>query len=364
MVRRRLLSTGGVLLAGLALAGCSTVEGAGPSAPSSSARDSTQPVPPSSASTRPSPAPASPRPATTRLSPAPATTAPNPVSIEALIGKTYDGSGLTLGAERGSTAAYRQYYATYRGDGLTISGRINIPRGTGPFPAVVLAHGYVDPGEYTNGETMLRERDYLARQGYVTLHVDYRNHAQSSTDPEAESTLRLGYTVDTINAALALQKDPRVDPDRIALVGRSMGGGVVYNALVVRPGLFKAAVAYAPVSSDAVDNFDRWVRPDSSRSGVADKVIARLGTPEQRPANWAAVSPRSFFGRIQDPLMIHHGTADEECPIAWSEQTVNALKAAGKPVSYDVYPGQRHTMTSQWPLSIRRSEAFIAKHLA
>ena len=118
------------------------------------------------------------------------------------------------------------------------------------------------------------------------------------------------------------------------------------------------------MSSDAVDNFDKWVRGDASRSGVADEVVSRLGTPEKQPANWAAVSPRTFFGRIEDPLMIHHGTADEDCPIAWSQQTVAALKAAGKPVTYFVYPGQRHTMTSQWPLSIRRSEAFIAKHLA
>ncbi len=353
------------MLAGLTLAGCTEDSGPTTAVPIRVAgTQPTQPVPSRSAGAGSSGASASPRPATTTVNPAPATTAPNPVSIQALIDRTYDGSGLRLGAERGSTSAYRQYYATYRGDGLTISGRINIPRGEGPFPAVVLAHGYVDPLEYTNGQTMLRERDYLARQGYVTLHVDYRNHAQSSKDPQADDTLRLGYTVDTINAALALQQDSRVDPDRIALIGRSMGGGVVYNALVVRPGLFKAAVAYAPVSSDAVDNFEKWVRPDRSRSMVADAVITRLGTPEQQPANWAAVSPRTFFDRTQDPLMIHHGTADEECPIAWSQQTVAALKAAGKPVSYYVYPGQQHTMTSQWPLSIRRSEAFIAKRLA
>jgi dienelactone hydrolase len=296
----------------------------------------------------------------------PSTTAPasrpaaNPVSIQALIDKTYTGGDLRLGTERGSTSAYRQYYATYRGNGLTISGRINIPRGDGPFPAVVLAHGYVDVDEYTNGETMLRERDYLARQGYVTLHIDYRNHAQSSKDPDAEGNLRLGYTEDAITAALALQKDSRVDPDRIALIGRSMGGGVVYNALVVKPGLFKAAVAYAPVSSDTVDNFDKWTRGDDERSGAAARIIKQIGTPEDQPRNWAAVSPRTYFSRITEPLMIHHGTADEDCPIAWSEETVAALKKAGKPVTFHVYPGQRHTMVAQWPLSIRRSEAFIA----
>jgi dipeptidyl aminopeptidase/acylaminoacyl peptidase len=143
-----------------------------------------------------------------------------------------------------------------------------------------------------------------------------------------------------------------------------MGGGVVYNVLVVRPGLFRAAVAYAPVSSDTVDNFDKWVRRDTSRTGAARAVIGRLGTPEADPAAWAATSPRTYFGRITEPLLIHHGTADEDCPIAWSRESVAALRAKGKSVELDVYPGGRHTLTSpQWDTSIRRTEAFLAKHL-
>lgn len=289
--------------------------------------------------------------------------APYPVSLPALMAVKYDGHGLRLGSERGSTSAYRQYFATYEGDGLTISGRINIPRGTGPFPAVVLAHGYVDPDQYTNGETMLRERDHLARAGYVTLHIDYRNHAQSDDDPDNDVALRLGYTEDAINAALALQHYPLVDPDRIGLVGRSMGGGVVYNALVVRPGLFKAAVAYSPVSSDAVDNFNHFIRRNATRSDLVNRVISQLGPPEPQSQRWADASPRTFFDRVTDPLMIHHGTRDESCPIAWSAETVAALKAAGKAVDYHVYPGQRHTFTDQWQLSIRRTTAFLDRHL-
>lgn len=287
----------------------------------------------------------------------------NSLSLRNLMVKPYDGRNLRLGSERGSTAAYRQYYATYQGSGLTISGRINIPRGTGPFPAVVLAHGYVDPKVYTNGGTMLRERDYLARQGYITLHIDYRNHAQSSNDPSNGANLRLGYTEDAINAALALQKDPRVDPNRIGLIGRSMGGGVVYNALVVKPDLFKAAIAYAPVSSNQVENFDKWVRRDPERDGDAAAVIRTLGTPEANPAAWAQTSAGTFFDRVSDPLMIHHGTADEDCPIRWSNEAVATLKAKGKQVTYHVYPGERHTMTAQWPLSIQRSKSFLDQHM-
>jgi dipeptidyl aminopeptidase/acylaminoacyl peptidase len=306
--------------------------------------------------------PTSGTPSTQKPAPDPA---PDPASIAALIATTYDGGNLVLGRERGSTDAYRQYFATYESNGLTISGRINIPRGPGPFPAVVLAHGYVDPAVYTNGETMLRERDHLARRGYVTLHIDYRNHAQSDKDPRNDANLRAGYTVDAINAGLALKKAQVVDPDRVALIGRSMGGGVVYNALVVRPGLFRAAVAYAPVSSDSVDNFDRWVRPDSTRASAARDVMRRLGTPEANPAAWAATSPRTYFARITEPLLIHHGTADEDCPIAWSRASVAALRAEGTSVELDVYPGGRHTLTSpQWDTSIRRTEAFLAQHLA
>ena len=229
----------------------------------------------------------------------------------------------------------------------------------------MLAHGYVDPAEYTNGETMLRERDYLARQGYVTLHIDYRNHAQSSKDPGNDANLRNGYTIDAINAALALKAYPAVDPERVALIGRSMGGGVVYNAIVAKPGVFQAAVAYAPVSSDSVDNFNKWVRRDPSRSGAASKVIARLGTPEAQPAKWAATSARTYFDRITEPLMIHHGTIDEDCPLAWSRESVAALKAAGKSVEYFTYPGQPHVFTTgPWTTSIQRSVAFLQQHLA
>jgi dipeptidyl aminopeptidase/acylaminoacyl peptidase len=303
--------------------------------------------------------------ATTPVPTTPATTTerPDPASIPALIAADYDGHNLKLGREGGSTNAYRQYYATYQGDGLTISGRINIPRGKGPFPAVVLAHGYVPIGQYTNGATMLREREHLARHGYVTLHIDYRNHAQSSDDPDLGTDLRTGYVKDAINAGLALRQFGSVDPDRIGIVGRSMGGGVVYGAIVVRPDLFKAAVAYSPVSSDTVDTFNKWIRRDSSESGPVGKILARLGTPEANPEKWATTSPRNYFDRITAPVLIHHGTADEECPIAWSEESVAALKAAGKQVTYDVYPGERHTFTSQWPLSIRRTEAFLDRHL-
>jgi dipeptidyl aminopeptidase/acylaminoacyl peptidase len=297
---------------------------------------------------------------TTAAPPPPSATPAPPLSPETLFTKTYDGRNLTVGREVGSTDAYQQNLATFEGDGLTISGRLLVPRGNGPFPAVVLAHGYADPAVYDNTTQMSRERDYLARQGYVVLLVDYRNHAGSSKDPNADANLRLGYAVDVINAAKALQQDPKVIPDRIALMGRSMGGGVTYTALVAAPGMFKAAIAYAPVSSNTVDNFEKWTRPDRQ---TASRVVATLGEPAANPDAWAKTSPRTYFNRITEPVMIHQGTADLSCPIAWAEASVSALKAAGKSVEYLTYAGQPHVFTNgPWTTSIQRSVDFLKHH--
>jgi dipeptidyl aminopeptidase/acylaminoacyl peptidase len=299
----------------------------------------------------------------TTTAPAPST-APDPVSLPALFEREYDGRGLRLGRELASTASYRQYSVTYRSGDLRISGVLDVPRGTGPFPALVLAHGYIDPEIYQNGQGMRRELDWFGRHGFVTLHVDYRNHAGSDDDPAAERDLRLGYTEDVINAVLALRSwDGPVDDDRVGLVGRSMGGGVVYNVLTVRPGLVDAAVVFAPVSSNAVDSFERWIRPDPGRSGLASRILRRYGEPADNPDFWRNVSPRTFFNRITEPVLIHHGTSDDSCPVRWSRQTAAAMERGGVDVTLRIYPGEEHAFGPQWPLSMDRTTTFLRRQL-
>jgi dipeptidyl aminopeptidase/acylaminoacyl peptidase len=296
--------------------------------------------------------------------PTPAAKPPHPVSLPALMAKKYDGRGLRLGPEVGSTGSYRRHTVTYRSGDLTISGVLNVPRGKGPFPALVLAHGHIDTDIYVNGQGMARELDWFGRHGFVTLHVDYRNHAWSDADPQAETALRLGYTEDVINAVHALRDwDGPVDDDRVGLVGRSMGGGVVYNVLTVQPGLVDAAVVFAPVSSDTVDNFERWIRPDPGRAGVAARILRRYGEPDANPGFWRDVSPRTFFDRVTEPILIHHGTSDDTCPIRWSRRTAAALERAGADVTLRVYPGEEHAFGPQWPLAMERTTAFLREHL-
>ncbi|HKE51494.1 MAG TPA: alpha/beta fold hydrolase [Actinomycetes bacterium] len=304
-------------------------------------------------------------PSTATATPSPTADRPSPVSLQALMAKEYNGRQLRVGRVLASTSEYTRHFVTYKSGKLTISGIMNVPDGNGPFPVLILNHGYIDPAIYTNGRGLAREQDYLAREGYVVLHTDYRNHAQSDDDPTAELTLRLGYTEDVINAVLAVKRSrlPYLDKERIGLLGRSMGGGVTLNALVVKPGLVDAAVVFAPVSSNTVDNFNRWIRRDPVRNRLAERIIERYGSPERNPQFWRDVSPRTFFDRITEPILIHHGTDDESCPIRWSRQTLAALDKAGKDTRLFVYQGEHHAFIPDWPLSMRRTVAFFDREL-
>ena len=350
---------GVVTLAMTAAVACSSDDAVSP-APSPSATSTTPsastPATPSTPST-PSAGPTSPSAAPTGTKTP--TTPPHPVSLQALMAKKYNGGNLRLARVLARNPAYTRYHVTYTSGRLRISGIMNVPTTPGPHPALVLNHGYIDPAVYTNGRGLMREQDYLARRGYVVLHTDYRNHAQSSDDPSAERDLRLGYAEDAINAVLALRTSEYVDPDRIGMLGRSMGGGVTYNALVAQPGLIKAAVVFAPVSSDAVDNFDRWVRNERP---VATTILRAYGEPARNPTFWRNLSAVNFFDRVTEPVLIHHGASDSTCPIAWSRETLAALKAAGKDATMYTYPGEEHAFGPAWPTSMARTVAFLKQH--
>ncbi len=285
------------------------------------------------------------------------------MSLPALMGGTYDGSDLRLGQVLAANDAFTKYAVTYRGGDLAISGVLYVPTGPGPFPGVVLNHGYIDPAVYVTGQGLQIEQDYLARSGFVVLHTDYRNHAGSDRDPDNDLRLRLGYTEDTINAVLALRRSglPGLDPERIGMLGRSMGGGVTLNALVVQPGIVDAAVIYASVSSNTVDNHQKWTR--GQRPDLAAEIETAYGSPEADPQFWADVSPRTFADRIEVPVLVHHGTADTTCPIEWADATVAALQQGGVDVTYQRYPGEGHAFSTAWADSMATTVAFFRQHL-
>ena len=286
---------------------------------------------------------------------------PNPVSLPALFDENITGGGLQRGRLIGDFGAYRSYEATFRSGRLTISGVLNVPEGEGPFPAVVLNHGYIEPTVYETGQGMTREQDHLARAGFVVLHNDYRGHAASDDVEQVDLEFRLGYTRDAIAAVKALRGMPEVRDDQVALAGRSMGGGVVFNALVADPELVDAAVVWASVSTRFVDNFRQWT--ETERPDRAAEVTERWGTVDENPSFWAGLSSRTYFDRIEAAVMMHHGTLDESCPYPWAEATRDALRRADVDLSFQSYEGEYHTFYRDWDLSMQRTVDFLRSEM-
>ncbi|PKH42211.1 Prolyl oligopeptidase family protein [Nocardioides alpinus] len=347
------------------LAACSGTETAGPTPTSET------PAPSSSAST-PTEEPTASEEPTEQPTEEPTEDPPNPISVAALAAADLTGGDLRLGAVRERTPDYTSYDVTFAsttaGKGtapLRISGVLNVPTGRAPggdqgWPAVVLAHGYIDPAYYVRGQGMTRERGFLAQRGFVALHVDYRNHAESTDDPRVQQAVRLGYSADVAAAVHALRdsRDVRVDPDRVALFGRSMGGGVMLKALAAEPGLFAAGVGWASVSSLEAENFDQFQRPDAPLAELKADFRGRHGLPGEDPEFWRGVSSRPAFGDITEPVLLVHGRFDDTCPPPWARATQRALTQAGVDSTLEWYD-DAHAFGPAFIAAMDRTVAFL-----
>lgn len=283
------------------------------------------------------------------------------LSLPRLMREQPDGGRPRILRTEVTTDAYTRSQVIYRSGDRRTSGVLLRPHGEGPFPAIVLNHGYIDPAVYRTGQGLAREQDALARAGFVVLHTDYGGHAASDPIGRLEQESRLAYTTDAVNAVAALRALPYVDDERLAMLGRSMGGAVTMNALVTHPGLVRAAVLYASVSSELVENIEHFTA--RSRPDRAQEIYVMFGSPRENPGFYADLSPRTFFDRITEPLLVHHGTADATCPPRWATETQRAMRAAGVRSRLRWYDGEDHAFYARWQDSMDHTIAFLRRQL-
>ena len=283
---------------------------------------------------------------------------PAEVSLDALANQEFNGSDLKLIKKISSANNYTEYQVSYLSEKLTISGVLYIPKGKGPFPGLVLGHGYINPKIYKNGQGMKREQSYLASNGFVVLHTDYRNHSFSSNDKLSPIKFRMDYSIDVANAAMALKNSDlkSLDKSKISYLGRSMGGGIGFNLAVSTSDIFVAYVLYAPTSANYPQNFNKWGRYNPARSKPIRDFV---GLPEDNPEFWKGVSPENYWHKTTAPIMIHHGVEDKSCSISWARSAVKGLKTAQKAVVFFEYPGEGHNLYASWNKSMIRTMNFL-----
>ena len=283
------------------------------------------------------------------------------VTLRSLAARPAESPTLTIGDQLGAEPTYTTRAAAYPSGGLVVSAVLHQPKGGGTFPAVVLVHGGVSASDYTTGGELKREQVALAQAGYVVLVTDLRGFAASDPDP-SPGDVDMGATWDIVNAARALAgtSSLHVDPERIALVGHSLGGLQVINAMVAAPSVAQAVVAIAPASTTVWQNVERFLKP--GEEGYTT-VVGPHGTQQENPQFWADVSPATFAANATAPLLIVQGTADQVVDPAWTPATATAWKAAGKRIVVAPVEGADHFLDPQWQKGFDALVAFLDKEL-
>ncbi len=299
-----------------------------------------------------------------------------PYTLESLRQRSYPGAPIRVRAVLAETAAFTQSYIDYSSDGLSITGMMHTPTRQGPFPVVVLLHGYFERDQYWSGADTWQAAEFFARNGYLALAPDLRSWGESSS---GLSLFHTGLVVDVLNLLSAVEMLPQADASRIMLWGHSMGGGMATKVLTVDKRV-RAAVLYAPNSADDADLMARWGRgclPGESESSGDMCNPAEIIPPETPPDVVesyliAAASPdliRPFapiyhLNYVQAPVQIHIGTADgqglAETPPEWSEKLHTALLAAGKDSALFSYANQGHFFSGEsWNTLLQRALTFF-----
>jgi pimeloyl-ACP methyl ester carboxylesterase len=334
------------------------------------------PLPPSATPTptaTPTPAPSQTPTPTPTITPTPH---PLPgVTIDGLSSRDYPGGAIRILSTLETTADYTRYHIAYPSDGLTITGIMQVPPGDGPFPVIILNHGYHDRGAYWPGSGTWMAAEALNRRGYLTVAPDYRTWGASDWGP---SLFHTGLVADVLNLLSSLPSIPEADSSRVGMWGHSMGGGITSKVLVLDERV-KAAVLYASNSADDADLIARWGRgclpgetqatttcnpaewlPPDLPPGVVDAYLAVAADP----AALAQVASIGFLDRVTAPVQIHIGSADgaehNATPPEWSVKTYEAYRAAGVPVELFTYEGQGHLFVgTAWSEFMERVGAFF-----
>ncbi len=274
-------------------------------------------------------------------------------SVPYLRERTYQGGKIKIEETLVSEANYTSYIFSYPSDNLKIFGMMNVPNGNGPFPVIILNHGYFNQTSFSSGDGTRAMADILAAKGYITLASDYRGFGKSENDAQKSRGHSPNYAIDILNLISSVKSLTKADTNRIGMWGHSMGGEVSLRSLEATNKI-KAAVLWAPTSTNASDNAAFYSR--GQRAG--------LPSPSQNQNVQQDTSPINYLKYILTPISLHQGLADTEVKPEWSKQLNQALIKEGKKVEYFEYPGQDHNFRNLgWDIIAKRTVDFFDKYV-
>jgi dienelactone hydrolase len=208
-----------------------------------------------------------------------------------------------------------QEFLTGRQEGkpATISGELRLPKpGNDRLPAVILLHGSGGVSGY-----VLDWEQYFDAMGVATFVLDsFTGRGIVNTNFDQSKLGRLAMIVDIYRALAVLAKHPRIDPNRIVLMGFSRGG---------------QAALYS-----SMKRFQRQYGPAGQEFAAYLVFYPLCNTTYHEDEDV-----------VDKPIRIFHGSADDYAPLAPCRAYVERLKAKGKDVQLTEYPGAVHNFDNR-----------------
>ncbi|MCC8937888.1 dienelactone hydrolase family protein [Bradyrhizobium sp. Arg68] len=193
------------------------------------------------------------------------------------------------------------------GKAVTVAGELRIAQGTGRLPVVVLMHGSSGVGAGMDGWVR-----HFNAMGISTFVIDgFSGRGLTATGPNQALLGRLNLIVDIYRSLEILAKHPRIDPDRIVLMGFSRGG---------QAALFASLDRFHKLWNKSGAQFAAYIPfyPDCSTSYLTDTEVAAR------------------------PIRIFHGTPDDYNPVASCKAYVARQQEAKRDVVLTEYPDSAH----------------------
>lgn len=203
------------------------------------------------------------------------------------------------------------------GGTVTVTGQLFMPPGEEKVPAVVLLHG--SGGIY---EALL---DFWPKQfesaGFATFVPDMFGSRGVSSAAEDQSLVPMAADMaDAFGALRLLATHPRIDPQRIAVMGFSRGG-----IAALRVGVEKI------IAGQKLPEGLRFAALIPTYGGGCAGIVRLV------------VKPGVFS---TSPILFIHGDADDFTPIAPCRDYAQRIREAGTPVRFEVIPGAQHKFDS------------------
>lgn len=220
-------------------------------------------------------------------------------------------------------------------DGLTFTAWLHRPSTSTPAAgAMIFLHGGPEGQSRPGYDEMFAE---LLNAGVTVLTPNVRGSGGSGrVFMHADDRDKRFAAIDDVAQCVRFLVDyGYADAARIACAGWSYGGYLTLAALTFHPALFAAGVSICGMSD--LTTFYRNTEP-----WIAAAAYPKYGHPVGDRELLEQLSPLQRVDQLRAPLLVVHGAHDTNVPVSESEQIVEKLRLAGRPVELLLFPGDGH----------------------